>query len=173
MIFKLLMFDDLQWNALSLQTSSNIRFVDVFKDKPEVLLIQEKWLKPRVCHKGHEIPLSWLCGVLVVVRFSLFHVYPLTERPPDPEDRVKEPRQEGCRHVRSRETDAVCRWKKPVGQKGKCSFHFTCSIEWVSRSWVFSPCLLFLTQLSTQWRKPPPPASAPLVIRLSVHTLLL
>lgn len=48
MMINLLMFYILQWNARSLIPNGQEfkRFVDVFKDKPEILCVQETWLKP-------------------------------------------------------------------------------------------------------------------------------
>lgn len=48
MIVMLLMFYILQWNARSLVANRQEfnRFVDEFKDLPELLCIQETWLKP-------------------------------------------------------------------------------------------------------------------------------
>ena len=47
-MISLLMFYILQWNARSLIANGQEfkRFVDVFKDKPEMLCVQKTWLKP-------------------------------------------------------------------------------------------------------------------------------
>lgn len=47
MMISLLMLYILQWNARSLIANGQEfkRFVDVFKDKPELLCVQETWLK--------------------------------------------------------------------------------------------------------------------------------